>query len=385
VTFAAVENVPNWKNVSPRLGAAYDLSGNGRTALKVSVGRYLEGPNLISITRLANPAGAVVSAAFRNWNDTNGDFMAQEHELGPVQNVNFGQSIINTRYADDALTSRGFNWETSATVQHEVMPRMSVSAGYHRRWYGNFRVTDNLLREPADHDPYCVVAPMDARLPNGGGYEVCGLFDAKPSVAFLSDNVITLANNFGTQREVFDGIELTLNARLPNGIVLSGGTSTGRVLTESCFVVDSPQALLNCKVEPPFRTQLKALGVLPLPWGTQVSATFQSLPGPQILANYVVTSAGAVGLGRPLSTGSATVPLVKPGTMYGDRLNQLDFRVAKGFSLGQGRRVQGLVDLYNMLNASPVLNHNNSFGAAWQRPTQILHGRLLKFGVQVDY
>lgn len=386
VTFPAVYGVPDWKNVSPRLGASYDLFGNGRTALKFSVGRYLEGPNLTTITRLANPAGAIVSAAFRNWTDVNGDFTAQEEELGPVQNVNFGQSIVSSRYADDALTTRGFNWETSAAIQHELISRVSMNVGYHRRWYGNFRATDNLLRTPADYDPYCVTAPVDSRLPNGGGYEVCGLFDVRPNVAFLSDNVVTMADNFGKQREVYSGVDVSVSARLPNGIVLSGGTSTGRVMTDSCFVVDSPQELLNCKVTPPFHTQLKLLGVLPLPGGVQASATFQSLPGSQILANYVVSSAAVVGsLGRNLSTGTATVPLLEPGTRYGDRLNQLDFRVAKSFPLGQGRRIQGLVDLYNMFNASPVLNHNNSFGSAWQRPTQILHGRLLKAGVQVDF
>ena len=128
----------------------------------------------------------------------------------------------------------------------------------------------------------------------------------------------------------------------------------------------------------------------PLPWwGLQTSATFQSLPGPQVTASYVATSTQiAPSLGRPLASGpngTATIPLIAPGTMYGDRLNQLDFRAAKSLALGQGRRLQAIVDLYNALNASPVLAHNNAFGAAWQRPTQILHGRLLKFGVQMDF
>jgi hypothetical protein len=303
-----------------------------------------------------------------------------------VQNVNFGQSIISSRYADEVLTTRGYNWETSASIQHELVPRVSINAGYHRRWYGNFRITDNLQHTPADYDPYCITAPTDSRLPGGGGYDLCGLFDVRPSVAFLSNNVVTLSNNFGKQREVYDGVDISLNARLPNGIVLSGGTSTGRVMTDNCFVVDSPQQLLNCNVSPPFQTQVKLLTVVPLPAGVSASATFQSLPGPQILASYVISNAAAVGsLGRNLSTGSATVPLIEPGTMYGDRLNQLDLRFAKGFAIGQGRRIQGLVDIYNTLNASPVLNLNNSFGPAWQRPTQILHGRLLKLGVQLDF
>jgi hypothetical protein len=70
--------------------------------------------------------------------------------------------------------------------------------------------------------------------------------------------------------------------------------------------------------------------------------------------------------------------------MYGERLNQMDFRISKIFS-GGGRRLQANVDLYNLFNASPVLALNTTFGTAWQRPLQILQGRLLKFGMQLDF
>ncbi len=388
--FAAVEDVPNWKDVSPRLGVSYDLFGNGRTAVKASLGRYLEGPNLTAFTRAANPASAIVTNVTRTWNDLNGDFIPQANELGPISNLNFGLSRITTRYAEDAVTERGFNWETSASVQHEIMPRVSANVGYFRRWYGNFRTTDNLEVTPADYNPFCVTAPADSRLPGGGGYQVCGLYDVTPSRFGQVDNRITLSKNFGKQTEIYDGVDVSVNARLPQGIVVQGGTSTGRVKTESCFVVDSPQALLNCEVTPPFMTQVKLLGIYPIPfWGLQASATFQSLPGPQITASYTATNAQiAPSLGRNLASGAngtATVPLIAPGTMYGGRLNQLDFRMSKIFRILQGRTIRANVDLYNMFNASPVISHNNTFGAAWQRPTQILQGRLLRFGGQFDF
>jgi hypothetical protein len=98
VDFAPVYDVPNWKNTSPRLGASYDLFGNGRTAVKFTAGRYLEAPLLISFTRVANPAGAISTTATRTWSDTNGDFLPQENELGAANNSNFGQSVITTRY-----------------------------------------------------------------------------------------------------------------------------------------------------------------------------------------------------------------------------------------------------------------------------------------------
>jgi hypothetical protein len=401
VDFPMIEDIPKWRNVSPRLGVSWDVFGTGKTAVKMNIGRYLEGPNLTTFTRRANPANAIVTSATRTWNDTlypvgdprRANFSPDcdllnpllNGECGPNNPSNFGTSNVTTRYADEALTDRGYNWEGSVSVQHEVMPRVSVNAGYFRRWYGNFLVTDNLNLVASDYTTYCVTAPQDTRLPNGGGYSVCGLYDANRIVA--QNNVITLAKNYGTQTEIFNGVDLGVNMRLPRGIVLQGGTSTGRVATNNCFVVESPQQMLNCDVTPPFQTQVKVLGVYPLPWwGLQTSATFQSLAGPEITATRAYSSAEVISaLGRNLIGGTTNVPLIKPGTTYADRLNQVDFRASKRFGAGQGRRVQANVDLYNLFNASPVLALNTTSGGSWLQPLQILQGRLLKFGVQLDF
>jgi hypothetical protein len=130
--------------------------------------------------------------------------------------------------------------------------------------------------------------------------------------------------------------------------------------------------------------------VYPVPlWNLQTSATIQSLPGPQITASYTATNAQiAPTLGRNLSSGAAgtvTIDLIPPGTLYGDRLNQLNFRVSKVFRLATDRRVEAIVDWYNLLNANPVLAQNNVFGSAWLQPIQVLQGRLLKFGFQLDF
>ena len=386
VSFAAVEGVPIWKDLSPRLGVSWDVFGNGRTALKASVNRYVEAPNLTVFTRRQNPVGAIVSNTFRNWNDANGDFVPQESELGALQNVNFGKSVITQRYDDALLRDRGYNWEYSASVQHELVSRVSLNVGYFRRVYGNLIVTDNLAIASSDHDPYSITAPTDARLPGGGGYVVTGLYDAVPAKARLSDDFVTFADNFGGHEDVYDGVDINLSARLQNGVVLQGGVSVGRERINTCAVVDSPQEQLFCDVSPPFQPNVKLLGAYPLPWDMQVSATFQSLPGPQILANYVVTSAlAAPSLGRNLSVGSATIPLIEPGTVYDDRLYQLDFRFAKGVTFGGGRRVQGIIDIYNAFNGAAVLGLNTTYGGAWLRPTQVLQARLVKFGVAIDF
>jgi hypothetical protein len=384
ISFDAVDNVPNWKDVTPRFGIAYDLFGTGKTAVKFSVGKYLEAPNPPTYTRPANPAGAIVQTATRTWADRNVDFIPQADELGALNPSNFGTINISTRFADEVLTSRGYNWEIAAQIAHELVPRVSVNAGYFRRWFGGFNVTDNLSLAPADYDTYCATAPIDSRLPDGGGYQVCGLWDQKRIVT--QNNLISRASDFGTQTEMFNGVDVSVNARLPRGVVASGGASVGRVATNNCFVVDSPQALLNCDVTPPFQPNVKGLAIYPLPWwGLQTSATFQSLPGPQIIAtrSYLRTEVFS-SLGRNLTSATANVPLIKPGTTYAERLYQVDFRVSKSIKMPRGR-LQANLDLYNAFNASSILAQNNTYGDLWLRPTQILQGRLLKFGGQIDF
>ena len=402
ISFDEVTGVPAWKNVTPRLGLAYDVFGTGKTAVKFSVGKYLEAPNPPTFTRIANPAGGLVQNATRTWTDTNGDFIPQASELGPVSPTNFGSTVVSSQYDPAVLTNRIYNWEVAAQVQHEIVPRVSVNAGYFRRWFGNLRVQDNLAITPADYTGYSVTAPVDARLPGGGGYVVSGLADANRLVS--QNNVIGLASTYGDATEVYNGVDLTVNARLPGGVVVSGGPSIGRTETNYCFVIDSPQGtgvppaqgatsaagLLYCDVKPPFQPNVKLLGVYPLRWGgVQLAATFQSLPGPMITASRTYTNAEIKpSLGRNLASGAAgtaAVQLIAPGTMYDERLYQVDFRASKMFSLGAGRRLQANLDLYNAANASSILSINTTYGSNWLRPTGILQGRLLKFGAQFDF
>ncbi len=220
-------------------------------------------------------------------------------------------------------------------------------------------MTDNLRVTPVDYSPYCVTAPSDPRLPDGGGYQVCGLYDISGRSSAQVDNLVRLADDFGEDKEIYNGVDVSLNARLPRGVVVQGGTSTGRTLIDSCYVVDSPQALRNCKVAPPFQTQIKLIGVYPLPWGgIQTSATFQSLPGPQITRQPRLHAtprscrrSGATSRRAGAATcNGCTVQLIDPGTMYGDRLNQVDFRLSKIFRMPGGRRIQANMDLFNMFN-----------------------------------
>jgi hypothetical protein len=275
-----------------------------------------------------------------------------------------------------------------------LVPKVAVNASYFRRWFGNFQVTDNLAFTPSDYDPYCVTAPLDSRLPSGGGQRICGLFDLNPSKSGGLNNLITNSASFGSQLQHWNGVDLTVKGRGAHGLLLQGGLSTGKTMTDNCNVVSkiNNPSTLYCHVETPFLTSVKLLGAYTLPLDLQLAATFQSNPGPAITASALFTNAQiATSLGRNLAAGMngmATVPLISPGgSLYGERMNEVDLRLAKRFAFGR-THWQGMFDLYNALNANPVITLNTTYGttgASWLVPTTILSGRLAKFGVQMSF
>jgi hypothetical protein len=408
-----VKNSPDWKNINPRVGAAYDLFGTGRTALKGYLGRYVIGTSGNSNVTLNNPATNQAVSATRTWNDANGNYVPDcvldgsvpgaNGECGGLSDLSFGQvrSAGSTRFADEVLGgglngSQPYNWQGSLSVQHELRPGTAVDVAYFRTWYGNFRVTDNLAVTPAHYDPYCITVPSDSRLP-GSGEQACGFYDIAPTMFGRVDNLVTFASAFGRQTEVYNGVVASVRMRFSQGGVISGGLSIGRTVTDNCFVVDSPQQAHPdlCHVSPPWSdgTQVKFLAVYPLPWDLQASAIYQNISGAQITAPYAVPNAQvAPSLGRNLGAcrgaaicnATVTVPLIAPRTRYDDRVQQLDLRLTRSFSASRAK-IHANLDLYNALNMSPVLSMVTAYGPRWLDAVQILPGRLLKFGFRVDF
>jgi hypothetical protein len=393
----------NWKDLSPRIAAVYDLFGNGKTALKANFGRYvLAGDNTVG-----NVFSILANTVTRSWNDRgglglDGDYVPQcdllnpqaNGECGIISDLRFGTQVPSTAYDPETLVGwgkRGYNWEVSAGVQQELSNRVGLDVSYFRRIYGNFTVTDNRAVAATDYSPFQVTAPSDPRLPDGGNYVVSGLFDLNPNRVGQVDNYVTFASAYGDQIEHWNGIDATLNARLRQGLLLQGGISTGRTSTDNCDIRGAlPETgALNpfCHVDTNFLTQVKLLGTYTVPKvDVLFSATFQSLPGPQVTANYTVPNAAIQpSLGRPLSGGAAnaTVNIVELGTMYGQRLNQLDLRFGKLLRFDRLRTSINF-DLYNALNGSAITSQNNNY-AAWQVPLSILDARLFKISAQVDF
>ena len=408
ITLPATPGV-SWHDLTPKMGAAIDVFGTGKTAVKVSLNKYVAGQgNTGEFGRPHNPINRLVNITTRSWNDANRNYVPDcsltlptaNGECGAMANQNFGSSSTagSAEYDPDVLSGwgiRSYNWEFSAGVQQEVAPRVSVDVSFFRRTYGNFFVVDNRAVAPQDYDEFEIAVPTDDRLPNSGA-TIGGYYNLNPNKVGQVSNFITKASNFGDQSEAWNGFDITANARLRNGLLVQGGTSTGRTSLNSCEIRAAlPETALTnpfCDAQTPFLTQVKMLASYTVPRvDVQLSGTFQSLPGPANNATFVAANARVQpSLGRPLSGGAAnvTVMLHEPGSVYADRVNQLDVRIAKVLRFGRTRSSVAL-DIFNALNSSAVLGVNTTYNPAiptlWQRPQSILLARLLKVSVQFDF
>jgi hypothetical protein len=407
-TFDPVTTV-NVKDLTPRLGVSYDLFGNGKTAVKFSAGKYV-----LATFTVGNPAG-VSTTITRSWLDTTfaaGDPRRQNFwpdcdllnlqpngECGIASDLRFGQLTSVAAFDPDTRFgwgTRQYNWELSASVQQELLPRVAVDVGYFRRIFGNFRATQIVGGEQtsADYDPYCVTAPGDTRLPDGGGYQICDLWNLKPEKVGLGGaTYATLSKKLPGepyQKEHWNGVDMSINARLPNGVILQGGLSTGRTTTDNCEVIvalNQNPSLRNCAPEVGFDTNVKGLATYTIPTVlVNVAATFQSTRGPGLSANRIYPNAEVQpSLGRPLSGGAqnVTINLLDPGDLYGDRVNQLDMRFGKIFRFG-ARRASLNLDLYNVSNGNPVMQEQAAY-AIWRTPLRIMDARTFKVSGQLDF
>jgi hypothetical protein len=422
----------NWKDLTPKVGIAYDLFGTGKTALKAMAGKYVAGQALrgdqsgtLIFGDNLNPAQRVVTSTVRSWDDSTypvGDprrgnlfpdcdllNLTKNGECGAVSNTDFGTVRAGNTYDPGILAGwgkRGYNWQFSAGVQQEVMPRVSVDVSYFRRIYGNFNVIDDRARAASDFDQFSITAPANAALPGGGGYTIGGLYDIKPAkFSTPKDNFITFADNYGKEIEHWDGVDILVNARPRAGVTLQGGLSTGRTTIDNCGIVAAlPEMLaglpvLNdanavaqfpaqyCHQQSPFLTQVKFIGSYTIPRiDVLISGVLQSVPGPQIIGNFVANNAiVSPSLGRNLAgnVANVTVNVVPPGAIYGDRRNQFDLRIGKILRFNRTRTKLN-VDLNNLFNANPVLSENTSY-TVFRRPASILPARVARVSFQFDF
>jgi carboxypeptidase family protein len=440
-----VEGVSGYHDITPRMGMAYDVFGNGKTSLKANLSKYLqpannEGPFIIGNPMVAFVGFGGAATTTRSWVDSNGNFTPDCGPAGLASNTsyngsatglnvggdicgaytnsNFANPLLPTRVNPDVLHGSGirpYDWQFGVSVQQEVLPRVSVDVAFSRRSWGNFFVTDNAALTPADFNAVSITAPSNGLLPDGGGYQVPFMVRNARSPLGATDNYYTFASDYGDVTYYWRGVDVTVNARLAGGLTLQGGTSTGAGVRDNCAVTAKVPELLSlafflptqqttsCAVNEPWLTTARGLVSYTIPKiDVSVSSSFRSQANVQPDAGGTLVATNGASLGANtnvfvvpggLAPGEffKSVNLVLPGQVYGDRINGIDLRFGKLLRFGRTRTLVAL-DLYNLLNKSTGTTYNQTYdssptvnGSTWLRPTAILNPRFVRFNVTVDF
>jgi carboxypeptidase family protein len=387
--FDALNDVPNWNNWTPRFGLVYDLSGNGRTALKASVNKYMVGES-VSLTERYLPIATLTDR--RTWSDTNRDGIAQDGEIGPSNISNFGTRSVNSL---DPGIKRPYHVEFNVGIQRELVRRVSLTAGYFRRQYFDLLYTANTLLTANDFIPVDIANPLDGSM--------ITIYNLNPAKRGFVQNVDATAPN---NHNVYNGLELSINARMRKS-TLFGGFTSGKRQVNNCdgpfsvgsttYVYPDPNRLRFCDTGQyaPWQTQYKITGTYSLPWAFAVSGTFQSNPGnPVGAATAAVRANPEIGLTEIYNVTRTIVPsltqtllqvnLVQPGTRYQDRVNQFDLRLGRLFK-ANGREVNASLDVFNVLNAAPIMRQNETFGSAFGTPQEVLQARTVRLSANFRF
>jgi hypothetical protein len=416
----------SYHDIVPRMGAAYDVFGNGKTSLKLNFSKYLQAANNEGLYAIPNKSSTFAETTNRAWVD-NGNRVPDCDLMNPVaqdtratggdlcgawSNLAFGNVNNITRVDPDVLSGwgvRNYDWQFGVSVQQEILPRVSAEVSYNRRTWGNHFVTDNQAVGPQDFDAFTITSPSHPDLNTSG--DQLTYVTIKPDKFGQVNNYYTSASNFGDPKFWWHGVDVTGNARMTNGLTFQGGVSTGSGHQDRCDLLAALPELLggdqvaSCKVDEVWQSSFRGLvsytvpkidvlvsGIIRSQANAQPTTNDSRLGsnGASLAANYTVTTAQVqAALGRPLAGNAATttVDLTQPGQIYGPRVNAVDMRFAKILRFGTTRTNVGL-DLYNLLNANTGTAFNQSFGtdgATWLRPTAILNPRFVRFNVTVDF
>ncbi len=374
--FAAIDGAPDWKAVNPRFSIVYDLFGDGSTALKFAANRYVV-PVGVQVVGRINPVRD--TSDNRQWLpqsrcseaatlgcDRNGDLTPQLNELGPSSGYNLGTSA---RYAD------GYSWpnanEYTVEVQRQLPGNLVVSAGFTRREKRHQLGQRNVAVPTNTYQRLTVVER------NSG--ETVTVFNQDPA---LRGRLDTVWDNDPEMDSTYNGGDITVNKRLSNRWMLTGGLSVGKnVGYVGAADLNNPNSKEFSRGvqgnDVPY--SLSMSGLYELPFGISFSGSYQHQQGfPELTTVSVGNNTVA------LTQGTQAVNVAPRGDVRFPKLNQLDFSLRKAIRFGN-RVLQPRLDVYNVSNNATIRTWVTQLGTTYHRPSAIQRGTLIKAGFHYDF
>lgn len=419
--------ITGFHDINPRAGVIFDLTGDGRTSVKFNVGRYTDSASSDGRWTLGNPMSRIQTTVGRTWAD-NGNFTPDCDLLNPAahtaggdtcgawNNNTFGTQVFSTTYDPDMFRgwyTRPMDWQIGTSVQREILPRLSVEVGYHKRWIDKWTLIENTLNTHADFQVYSVTGPVDERLGEVSGRTVGDLWNIIPTkFGQINENTYLENNVPGTnRRNWWNGVDLNVSARPRNGLSLRGGVVISSAGDDYCSYIEhgyygtaiaQGPGRRNCRSVSPWQPEYKGLASYTVPKiDVQVAGTLNSRPGPQKTATVQFTATEIAATlnrfpsGQTTATQTTAVNLFNNFEAYYPQITVVDIRVGKILRVGRTRTNIGF-DIFNALNANTGQAYNGTYtrlgtGANttatnfWGTPTLILPARFAKFSVQLDF
>jgi hypothetical protein len=369
-TFARSPDLITWNNIAPRVGVAFDIFGRGHAVIKASYSRFY----LIEGTRLAeavNPNN--LGGESRIWANPSGDRIPKPSEFGPVIG-RFGGIVSRI----DPNLKRPYSDQVGVGYEHQIYRDLRLGVQYFFRKHKRLISRRNLAVTPDQYTPVPTTNPL-----TGQSMAIFSQSAATVGRAdFLFTNIPELNDN------VYHGVEITATKRMSDRWQLLTGLTIQRYKgTFDLGLVDdfnNPNLNINranSRLDLDATYVGKIVGTYEFPYGITTSLNYRHFTGQPVLVTNLFRNSPAT----PLNQGFVNVALLPRGQRRLDSVNQVDVRAGKIFRYREAVRIEALVDVFNLGNASPVTSMVTLFGPVFQRPSKILNPRLARLGLRISF
>jgi hypothetical protein len=360
--FGEIKDLVRWNTVSPRLGITYDLTGDSKTALKVSISRYdrLEGTTL---AQNVNPN--FISFSTCSWTS------AVAPQPGQIDLSKCTGFSGNNNHIDPNM-KRPYQYEWTAMVQRELSPSTSASVGYYGRRFYDIYGTRNLAVPASAYTPVAINNPLTNS----------PITVYNQSTATLGQINLLQATNPDLYQK-YNGIEFQVNSRFTRASVFGGltiGKSYGT--PDGSADLNNPNNLINFEGNIGFDStyQVRAGGSYRLPADVLVAASLRSSSGLPESRTFTVTRTQV----PTLTQVTQAVRVAAPGDYRLPQQNLFDLRLSKTIRSGTVQ-FEPTADLFNVFNSNAVTSRVTTLGTSLLRPSNINNARVLRLGLHVKF